>query len=185
MSTTRFIVIVLLSCYSALLPAQDSTVYRTESLADINLRFELPQQTWSKANVTKAKNDDKIYTYTRKLFEGAKKKGEATFSIFVEKVKPSTSIKDYSLKNLAFFKQQKNFQIKKAFTDSDGRFTLPYTIGYDASYEDAKGVKHHLYILHTIEFNHAAQLLIDFPFDQQDLYEEEQTQVIKSLRYER
>ncbi len=165
--------------------AQDSITYRTESLEDINLRFELRLVLWSKAAVKKTKSETKIYTYTRKLTQGTKKPSSATFSILVEKVKPSTSIKDYSLKNMSFFKQQKDFKLKKAFTDSDGRFSLPYTIGYEAEYVDEKGVKHHLYILHTIEFNHAAQLLLDFPFELQEFYEEEQTNIIKSLRYER
>jgi hypothetical protein len=178
------IVLMMLAC-GQFVNAQDSIVYRTESLEEINLRFELPTSAWSKANIAKTKNDASIYTYTRTVFRGKKKDKQATFSIFVEKVKPSTSIREYSLKGLRFFEQQKDFKLNKAFTDSDGRFSIPYTIGYDAEYSDQNGVKHHLYILHTIEFNHAAQMLLDFPVEYQEEYEDEQLAIMKSLRYER
>jgi hypothetical protein len=164
---------------------RDSITYTTQSLADINLRFELPSGTWSKPELTKTKSQSQIYTYTRKLSIANKKSGKATLSILVEKVKPSTSIKEYSMKNMAFFERQNGFKITKAFTSSDGRFDLPYTVGYEAEYIDANGLKHHLYILHTIEFNHAAQWLMDFPYAVHEIYEEEQTRIIKSLRYER
>jgi hypothetical protein len=177
---------VLSFCYCTIAQAQrDSIVYTTHSLVGINLRFDLPSDTWSKPELTKTKSQSQIYTYTRKLSAGNKKSGKATLSILVEKVKPSTSIKEYSMKNMAFFDRQNGFRITKAFTSSDGRFDLPYTIGYEAEYLDANGVKHHLYIIHTIEFNHAAQWLMDFPDAVHELYEEEQTRIIKSLRYER
>lgn len=180
-----YILAFLTLCLNVSVQAQDSVVYVTQSLADINLRFELPADVWSKPDVTKTKSESKIYTYTRKLAQDQKKSAKATLSVLVEKVKPSTSIKDYSLKSMAFFQQQKGFKINKAFTSSDGRFNLPYTVGYEAEYLDGNQVKHHLYILHTIEFNHAAQWLMDFPADQQAQYEEEQTRIIQSLRYER
>ncbi|HSZ72837.1 MAG TPA: hypothetical protein VK750_09170 [Cytophagaceae bacterium] len=158
--------------------------YRTESLSDINLRFELLADKWSPAQLKKTKSESTIYTYTRKLTED-KKTGQATLSVLVEHIKPSTSIKEYATKGLLFFQKQNGFTIKKTFVDSDGRFSIPYTIGYDAEYKDAKGAKHHLYILYTIEFNHGAQWLMDFPLEQYPLYEEEQSQIIRSLRYER
>jgi hypothetical protein len=161
--------------------AQDST--RIETLEDIHIKFELPQA-WSAAQIKQTKSESTIYTYTRKL-GGNKKAPQATLSILVEHIKPSTSIRDYSIKGLQFFQKQNGFKLKKTFVDTDGRFTLPYTIGYDAEYLDANGQKHHLYILHTIEFNHGAQVLIDFPYDQYFLYEEEQTQIMRSLSYER
>ena len=160
--------------------AQDST--RTEILQDIHIKFELPQA-WSKPQIKQTKSESTIYTYTRKLGE-KKKATQATLSVLVEHIKPSTSIRDYSTKGLQFFQKQNGFKLKKTFVDTDGRFTLPYTIGYEAEYLDAQGQKHHLYILHTIEFNHGAQILIDFPYDQYSLYEEEQNQIMRSLRYE-
>ena len=163
------------------LKAQDSL--RTEKLADINIRFELPPA-WSNAQIRPTKSESTIYTYARKLGEN-KKASQATLSVLVEHIKPSTSIREYSTKGLQFFQKQNGFKIKKTFVDTDGRFTLPYTIGYDAEYIDAQGQKHHLYIIHTIEFNHGAQVLIDFPYDQYFLYEEEQNQIMRSLRYER
>ena len=183
----KLIIVLLMLTHSFLLKGQDSSsvLYRTEFLEDINLKFELPSEFWTKAKLVKTKNGSKIYTYTRELSGQKKKNSQASFSVFVEHVKPSTSIKDYSLKSLRFFEQQKEFKLKKAFTDSDGRFSIPYTVGYDAEYADEHGTMHHLYILHTIEFNHAAQLLIDFPFSSQELYEDEQAQILKSLRYER
>ena len=161
--------------------AQDST--RTELLKDIYIKFELPR-TWSEAQIRQTKSESTIYTYTRKLGE-KKKAAQATLSILVEHIKPSTSIRDYSMKGLQFFQKQNGFKLKKTFVDTDGRFTLPYTIGYEAEYLDAQGQKHHLYILHTIEFNHGAQVLIDFPEDQYFLHEDEQNQIMRSLRYER
>ncbi|MBC7485908.1 MAG: hypothetical protein H7282_04070 [Cytophagaceae bacterium] len=161
--------------------AQDSL--RTEKLADIHIQFELPLA-WSSASIKQTKSESTIYTYTRKLGE-KKKASHATLSVLVEHIKPSTSIREYSTKGLQFFQKQNGFKIKKTFIDTDGRFTLPYTIGYDAEYMDAQGQKHHLYIIHTIEFNHGAQVLIDFPYDQYFLYEEEQNQLMRSLRYER
>jgi hypothetical protein len=161
--------------------AQDSL--RTENLEDIHIKFELRQE-WSAAQIKQTKSESTIYTYTRKLGE-KKKASQATLSVLVEHIKPSTSLRDYSTKGLQFFQKQNGFKIRKTFVDTDGRFTLPYTIGYDAEYIDAQGQKHHLYILHTIEFNHGAQVLIDFPYDQYFLYEEEQTQIMHSLRYER
>ena len=161
--------------------AQDST--RTEIVKDIYIKFELPQE-WSSAQIKQTKSESTIYTYTRKLC-GNKKTPQATLSILVEHIKPSTSIREYSMKGLQFFQKQNGFKLKKTFVDTDGRFTLPYTIGYDAEYLDANGQKHHLYILHTIEFNHGAQVLIDFPYDQHVAYEEEQTQIMRSFRYER
>jgi hypothetical protein len=175
---------LLFTVYLALpLLAQEQSL-RTESLADINLRFELPQPEWSNAQVKKTKSESTIYTYTRKLKED-KKTGQATLSVFVEHIKPSTTIREYSNKGLLFFQKQKGFKINKTFVDADGRFSLPYTIGYDAEYVDANQKKHHVYILHTIEFNHGAQLLLDFPEEYYLLYEEEQTKIIQSLRYER
>ncbi len=185
MKTVLYPLVFLMMCLHTYVQAQDSVVYITQSLTDINLRFELPAEVWSKADVTKTKNESKIYTYTRTLAKDNKKSAKATLSVLVEKIKPSTSIKDYSLKSMAFFQQQNGFKINKAFTSSDGRFNLPYTVGYEAEYLDGNHVKHHLYILHTIEFNHAAQWLMDFPADQQTQYEEEQTRIIQSLRYER
>lgn len=183
----KYSIVLMMIAHSVFVKGQDTSrvLYRTEALADINLKFELPSVFWTKAKIIKTKNDSKIYTYTRALTSQKKKRSAASISIFVERVKPSTSIRDYSLKSLRFFEQQKEFKLKKAFTDSDGRFSIPYTIGYDAEYADEQGAKHHLYILHTIEFNHAAQLLIDFPFDDQDEYEDEQLAILKSLRYER
>ncbi|MDB5274355.1 MAG: hypothetical protein JWO58_2722 [Chitinophagaceae bacterium] len=157
---------------------------RTESLADINLRFELPQPEWSEAQIRKTKTESTIYTYTRKLGEN-KKAAQATLSVLVEHIKPTTSIKEYSTKGLLFFQKQNGFKLKKTFVDTDGKFTLPYTIGYEAEYIDVNNQKHHLYILHTIEFNHGAQVLMDFPYEQYFLYEEEQTKILQSLRYER
>lgn len=161
--------------------AQDSL--RTENLADIHIQFELPEE-WSKAQLKQTKSESTIYTYTRKLGE-KKKATQATLSVLVEHIKPSTSIREYSTKGLLFFQKQNGFKIRKTFVDTDGRFTLPYTIGYDAEYIDAQGQKHHLYIIHTIEFNHGAQVLIDFPHEQFLLYEDEQNQIMRSLRYER
>lgn len=165
----------------SVLQAQDTT--RTEALEDIHLKFELPVS-WSKAQIKQTKSESAIYTYTRKLGE-KKKASQATLSILVEHIKPSTTIREYSTKGLQFFQKQNGFKLKKTFIDTDGRFTLPYTVGYEAEYLDAQGQKHHLYILHTIEFNHGAQILIDFPYDQYTAYEEEQTQIIRSFRYER
>jgi hypothetical protein len=161
--------------------AQDSL--RTEALADIHLKFELDKE-WSAPQIKQTKSESTIYTYTRKLSE-KKKAAQATLSVLVEHIKPSTSIKQYSTKGLQFFQRQNGFKLKKTFIDTDGRFTLPYTIGYEAEYIDAQGQKHHLYILHTIEFNHGAQVLIDFPYEQYFLHEEEQTQIMRSFRYER
>ncbi len=160
--------------------AQDSL--RTEKLADIHIQFELPLA-WSHAQIKRTKSESIIYTYTRKLGE-KKKEPQATLSVFVEHIKPSTFIREYSTKGLQFFQKQNGFKIKKTFVDTDGRFSLPYTIGYDAEYIDAQGQKHHLYIIHTIEFNHGAQVLIDFPYKQYSLYEEEQNQIMRSLRFE-
>ncbi|MDF2456231.1 MAG: hypothetical protein K0R51_2224 [Cytophagaceae bacterium] len=176
--TFIFCLVVLVSVSKA----QDST--RTEVLEDIHIKFELPRVAWSEAQVKQTKSESTIYTYTRKLAE-KKKAGQATLSILVEHIKPSTSLRDYSTKGMQFFQKQNGFKLKKTFVDTDGRFTLPYTIGYEAEYLDAQGQKHHLYILHTIEFNHGAQILIDFPYEQYFLYEEEQSQIIRSLRYER
>lgn len=178
----RIVFIGCLLCLFTMVSAQDST--RTETLADIYLKFELPQHSWSAAQVKQTKSEATIYTYTRKLGE-KKKSSQATLSILVEHIKPSTSIREYSTKGLQFFQKQNGFKLKKTFVDTDGRFTLPYTIGYEAEYSDAQGQKHHLYILHTIEFNHGAQVLIDFPYDQYFLLEEEQTQIMRSFRYER
>jgi hypothetical protein len=172
--------LLIIQCFP--LHAQDST--RTEYLKDIHLQFELPLTTWSTAQVKQTKSGSTTYTYTRPVGE-KKKSAQATLSVLVEHIKPSTSIRAYSTRGLQFFQRQNGFQLKKTFIDTDGRFTLPYTIGYEAEYLDAKGEKHHLYILHTIEFNHGAQVLIDFPYAQYILYEEEQTQIMRSLRYER
>lgn len=161
--------------------AQDSL--HIEKLEDINIQFELPV-TWSSALIKRTKSESTIYTYTRKLGE-KKKASQATLSVLVEHIKPSTSIREYSTKGLQFFKKQNGFKIKKTFVDTDGRFTLPYTIGYDAEYIDAQGQKHHLCIIHTIEFNHGAQLLMDFPYEQSVLYEEEQNAILRSLKYAR
>lgn len=178
----RTIILIFALCHLAfVLNAQDST--RTETLKDIYIKFELPQ-VWSEAQMKQTKSESTIYTYTRKLGE-KKKAAQATLSILVEHIKPSTSIRDYSTKGLQFFQKQNGFKLKKTFVDTDGRFTLPYTIGYEAEYLDAQGQKHHLYILHTIEFNHAAQVLIDFPYEHYFLYEEEQNRFMQSLRYER
>lgn len=173
----------MISCVVAFsVKAQDSL--RTEKLEDIYIKFELPKAAWTEAQVKQTKSESTIYTYTRKLGE-KKKAAQATLSILVEHIKPSTSIRDYSIKGLQFFQKQNGFKLKKTFVDTDGRFTLPYTIGYEAEYLDAQGQKHHLYILHTIEFNHGAQILMDFPYEQYSLYEDEQNQIMRSLRYER
>ena len=178
----RVIGIICFVCQLSVVYAQDST--RTEILKDIYLKFELPQTAWSAAQIKQTKSESTIYTYTRKLGE-KKKAPQATLSILVEHIKPSTSIREYSTKGLQFFQKQNGFKLKKTFVDTDGRFSLPYTVGYEAEYIDAQGQKHHLYILHTIEFNHGAQVLIDFPNDQYAAYEEEQTQIMRSFRYER
>lgn len=179
--TIRFIILLLFSCASVV-HAQE-TKFRTESLGDINLKFELPIADWSEAQLKRTKSESTIYTYIRKLKE--KKGAQATLSILVEHIKPTTSITEYSNKGLSFFQKQNGFKIKKTFIESDGRFSLPYTIGYEAEYTDVKGGKHHLYILYTIEFNHGAQLLIDFPYEYYSAYEEEQNSILHSLRYER
>lgn len=180
MKLTGFTFLYLVVVFS--INAQDSL--RTEKLEDIHIKFELKQPEWSKAQIQQTKSESTIYTYTRKLGE-KKKAAQATLSFLVEHIKPSTSISEYSTKGLQFFQKQNGFKLKKTFIDTDGRFTLPYTIGYEAEYLDAQGQKHHLYILHTIEFNHGAQLLMDFPYDQYSLYEDEQHQIMRSLRYER
>lgn len=180
MKLKGFIFLYLVGAFS--LKAQDSL--RTENLEDIHIKFELKQPEWSSAQIKQTKSESTIYTYTRKLGE-KKKAAQATLSVIVEHIKPSTSIREYSTKGLQFFQKQNGFKLKKTFVDTDGRFTLPYTIGYEAEYLDAQGQKHHLYIIHTIEFNHGAQILMDFPYDQYFLYEEEQNQIMRSLRYER
>ncbi|MDB5255317.1 MAG: hypothetical protein JWM14_12 [Chitinophagaceae bacterium] len=162
--------------------AQDSL--RTENLEDIHIKFELRQPEWSSAQIKQTKSESTIYTYTRKLGE-KKKVPQATLSVLVEHIKPSTSIREYSTKGLQFFQKQNGFKLKKTFVDTDGNFSLPYTIGYDAEYIDVVGQKHHLYILHTIEFNHGAQVMIDFPMEYFEQYEAEQTAILKSFRYQR
>lgn len=174
-----YTLLLILLFYGA--KAQDSL--RTEVLQDISIRFELPMN-WTQASIQKTKSQSTIYTYTRKL-AGQEKSSKATLSILVEHIKPSTSIRDYSLAGLKFFKQQKGFRINKTLVDSDGRFSLPYTVAYEAEYFDGENQKHHLFILHTIEFNHGAQLMIDFPSKEYGIYEEELNAIVKSLRYQR
>ncbi len=179
----KTILLIFALCNLAIVSyAQDST--RTETLEDIHIKFELPQALWSEAQVKQTKSESTIYTYTRKLGE-KKKTTQATLSLLVEHIKPSTSLRDYSITGLRFFEKQNGFKIKKTFVDTDGRFSMPYTIGYDAEYLDAAGQKHHLFILHTIEFNHGAQIMIDFPMEYFESHEAEQAAIIRSFRYQK
>jgi len=180
----KYIGFICIAIFSTVFSVKAQDSLRTENLEDIHIKFELRQPEWSKAQIKPTKSESTIYTYTRKLGD-KKKASQATLSILVEHIKPSTTISEYSLKGLQFFQKQNGFKIRKTFIDTDGKFTLPYTICYDAEYNDAQGQKHHLYILHTIEFNHGAQFMIDFPMEFFESYEEEQTDILRSLRYQR
>lgn len=178
----KHMLVLMLCCCSPLL-AQESG-YRTETLEDIHIKFELPESVWSEAQVKHTKSESVIYTYTRQLGK-EKKAPQASLSVLVEHIRPSTSISAYSMQGLKFFQQQNGFRILKTLTDRDGKFTLPYTVGYDAQYRDASGALRRLFILHTIEFNHGAQVLIDFPEEVFEAYEEERDALLHSFRLER
>jgi hypothetical protein len=141
---------------------------------------------WSR---TSSQQDKKrgleIITYTRKEFTlSSGKKIAPTQSCIVESVRNS-DIKSYSSANLVFFKKQTNFKIQKIITHNDGLLSIPYAIGYWASYLDAKGIMHKVIIIHALNSNKGIglQFFIDCPEDGFADLETEITDIIRSVQF--
>jgi len=141
---------------------------------------------WSK---TSSQQDKKrgleIITYTRKEFSlTSGKKIAPTQSCIVESVRNS-DIKSYSSANLAFFKKQTDFKIQKIITHNDGLLSIPYAIGYWATYSDAKGIIHKVIIVHALNSNKGIglQFFIDCPEDGFSDLETEITDIIRSIQF--
>lgn len=109
----------------------------------------------------------------------------ATFSFIAETLKGPQDIRTYSTQRLAFFQKQKEFELLKNFTSSDGRFSVPYTIGYEARYTDSKGNPHRLWILHGLNQRSKSglQAFSDVPEEVWPVLEEEITAIWRSLQY--
>ena len=141
---------------------------------------------WSK---TSSQQDKKrgleIVSYSRKEFTlTSGKKIAPTQSCIIESVRNS-DIKSYSSANLAFFKKQTDFKIQKIITHNDGLLSMPYAIGYWATYLDAKGIMHKVIIVHALNSNKGVglQFFIDCPEDGFSDLETEITDIIRSIQF--
>jgi hypothetical protein len=110
----------------------------------------------------------------------------ATFSFIAETLKGAQDIRTYSTQRLVFFQNQKEFELLKTFTSSDGRFSVPYTIGYEAQYSDSKSNVHRLWILHGLNNRSRSglQAFSDVPEEIWPILEEEITAIWRSLQYQ-
>jgi hypothetical protein len=141
---------------------------------------------WSK---TSSQQDKKrgleTITYIRKEFTlPSGGKIAPTQSCIVESVRNS-DIKSYSSANLAFFKKQTEFKIQKIITHNDGLLSIPYAIGYWATYIDVKGTIHKVIIIHALNSlkGIGLQFFIDCPEDGFSDLETEITDIIRTIQF--
>ena len=150
----------------------------TIQLGDSPVYVQMDKDTWDDAVEKRLKSGAYVATFEKKMEKGH----VATFSYKVEKVKAYTDIQRFSTAQLMSFNHLEGFKILKSFTSSDGRFSLPYTVGYEAVYWDEHKIKHHLYLLHSIQETYGISIMLDFPDEYHRLYEEEQVAILHSIQ---
>ena len=163
----------------------DSIVYTTV-IAGKAVSFK-QTNSWTLSSTDTDKKIGKVFlTYTHKPIRLASNKKQIipTESCIVETVSGYTDIKNYSLKNLAFFKKQPSFRIQKIITHDDGLITIPYAIGYWATYSDNSETIHTIIIIHALNNRgKGLQFLIDCPEEGFSDMEIEITDILRSLHF--
>jgi len=154
-----------------------------QEVSEMKMTFSLPNQEWKLLSKKVMKNKHIVYRYERNPIAGKSVKSIPAVSIIVEPRPAEQTITTYSTARLSTIMKQKNFKEQKTFTNSDGMLKLPYAIGYKCFYDDATGVNHTLYVIHSLKDGKGMQIWLDITTEAFPLYEEEITSMIRSFQY--
>lgn len=175
----------------ALLLTPDTTLYGQQaegkeeevSLKTAGITWAFPNKEWKLLDRQKNKNTE-LFSYARTPIVSGDKTITPTLTVMVDQLSGYTDLRAYSQRKLSPLEKQKEFNIEKVFTSSDGMLQLPYAIGYKTTYKDSSANKHVLYVIHGIKNTKGIQLWLDITSELYDEYEEELTSIIRSMGYQ-